>query len=224
MPKVLNISIAAVIILLGLVSMSTVGLNDSLKRPEYCINCHEDPYYSSWEDSNLLASAHAKAAVRCQTCHPQNLGKSMENIATEMQGDMRLRRLRVSKDACFKCHAHASYEELVERTMYINPVLRYPGEAAATRIEETKSIESSASISAESSSEDEAPAEWVAAQNPHHFYHWGEMDCRVCHKMHRPSEDYCSECHEPSATSAGWTIQVRKKGHIPPPSRVPPTT
>jgi len=201
MPKVLNIILVAVLSLIGLASMGTVTLKDSLKRPEYCVNCHPDPYYTSWEDSDYLAAAHSKAAIRCQTCHPKSLGAAMSNIVTDLKGNFRLRRLRFSKEACFRCHAHGSYAELIERTEH---------------------IKLNASTPAGPSSDGDVSKAWVAAQNPHNFYHWGEMDCRICHKMHRASEDYCSECHEPSASGAGWVIQVRRKGHIPAPSSLPP--
>jgi len=200
MPKVLNIIAVSTLTLVGLASMGAIGLKDSLKRPEYCVNCHTDPYYTSWEDSDYLAAAHAKAAIPCQGCHPKSVGEAMANIVTELQGDVRLRRLRVSKEACFQCHAHGNYAELVERTEY---------------------VKLDASVPTDPSSNGEPEKAWVAAQNPHNFYHWGEMDCRICHKMHRASEDYCSECHEASASGPGWTIQVRRKGHIPAPTSLP---
>ena len=31
--------------------------------------------------------------------------------------------------------------------------------------------------------------------NPHDS-HYGEMECRLCHKMHKPSELYCTQCHQ----------------------------
>ena len=34
----------------------------------------------------------------------------------------------------------------------------------------------------------------VRPANPHDS-HWGEMQCRMCHKMHRASVDYCEQCH-----------------------------
>ena len=200
MPKILNIVAASALALLGLASMGAVGLKDSIKRPEYCVNCHSDPYYASWEDSDYLAAAHAKAAIPCQGCHPKSLGEAMANIVTTLQGNVRLRRLRVSKDTCLHCHAHASYAELIERTEHIKLEARTPTDASA---------------------DGEPPQPWAAAQNPHHFYHWGEMDCRICHKMHRPSDDYCSECHEPSTARAGWTIHERRKGPILAPTALP---
>jgi cytochrome c nitrite reductase small subunit len=43
--------------------------------------------------------------------------------------------------------------------------------------------------------------------NPHES-HLGELECELCHKMHRASQDYCGECHGPVATGAGWTTEV----------------
>jgi len=39
--------------------------------------------------------------------------------------------------------------------------------------------------------------------NPHDS-HYGEMECSICHKVHRGSEDYCAQCHDPVATGTGW--------------------
>ena len=178
MSKAVNIVAAVAVALIALASMGAVGLNDSIQRPEYCINCHPDPYYNSWEDSDYLAAAHAKAAIPCQGCHPKSLGEAMANIVTKAQGHVRLRRLRVSNEACFRCHAHGSYAELIERTEHIK-------------------------------------------LQPHVPYHYAEMDCRICHKMHKPSEDYCSECHDPSASGPGWIIKEKRKGKLPVPHAPP---
>lgn len=40
-------------------------------------------------------------------------------------------------------------------------------------------------------------------RNPHNS-HFGEMRCNLCHKMHKPSEDFCSQCHGTVATGEGW--------------------
>jgi hypothetical protein len=202
MPKVLKMIVAAAVFVTGLSSMGMVGLKDSLKRPEFCIYCHPDPYYTSWEDSDYLAATHARAAIPCQACHPRSVSTAMGNIVTQLKGSYRLRRLRVSKQACFQCHAHDSYAELIERTKHIGP---------------------DPSTIAEPASDGERSEVWFAAQNPHKERHYGEMNCRICHKMHRPSLDYCSECHEAATSLAGWTIQVRRKGPIPTPKGLPST-
>ena len=43
--------------------------------------------------------------------------------------------------------------------------------------------------------------------NPHGS-HLGELECEICHKTHRPSEDYCAQCHGAVATGPGWTTEV----------------
>jgi len=39
-----------------------------------------------------------------------------------------------------------------------------------------------------------------AGANPHDS-HYGQLECRICHKMHQESEDYCARCH-----SFGWQV------------------
>ncbi len=41
------------------------------------------------------------------------------------------------------------------------------------------------------------------AKNPHDS-HYGEIDCNLCHKAHRVSVDYCSQCHQPGVSKPGW--------------------
>jgi hypothetical protein len=41
------------------------------------------------------------------------------------------------------------------------------------------------------------------AKNPHKS-HYGEIDCNMCHKAHRTSVDYCSQCHQPGMSKPGW--------------------
>jgi hypothetical protein len=41
------------------------------------------------------------------------------------------------------------------------------------------------------------------SRNPHES-HYGEIDCNLCHKAHRASIDYCSQCHPPVANKPGW--------------------
>ena len=178
MPNAVKLSVAIVVIALGLVSMGMVSLNDGLKRPEYCANCHASPHYSSWEHSTYLADKHAKAAIRCQTCHPQTMGTGLHNVVTYAQGDYELRRLRVPKHVCLQCHAHKNYAELIERT-------------GGTK------------------------------RNPHKS-HYGEIDCRICHKMHQPSIDYCSACHDPTTSDEGW-VRLEKMNiqRGKPPSAMP---
>jgi cytochrome c nitrite reductase small subunit len=49
--------------------------------------------------------------------------------------------------------------------------------------------------------------------NPHDS-HLGELECDLCHNMHRVSEDYCADCHGPVATGAGWTTEVTRTAEV----------
>lgn len=49
-------------------------------------------------------------------------------------------------------------------------------------------------------SEITAHFEPLIGANPHDS-HNGELECHLCHKMHRESEDYCAQCHD-----WGWTV------------------
>ncbi len=49
--------------------------------------------------------------------------------------------------------------------------------------------------------------------NPHDS-HLGELDCDLCHKMHRASEDYCAQCHGAVATGPGWTTEVTTTAEV----------
>ena len=39
--------------------------------------------------------------------------------------------------------------------------------------------------------------------NPHSLHH-GEVDCGTCHKAHRASIDYCTQCHMDAPVPEGW--------------------
>jgi cytochrome c nitrite reductase small subunit len=50
--------------------------------------------------------------------------------------------------------------------------------------------------------------------NPHDSHLIGELECDICHNMHRASEDLCAECHDPVATGPGWTTEVTRTADI----------
>jgi hypothetical protein len=49
----------------------------------------------------------------------------------------------------------------------------------------------------------EQPAVLEMERNPHGS-HYGELDCRICHKMHQTSELYCASCHDDVTIPDGW--------------------
>jgi len=42
-------------------------------------------------------------------------------------------------------------------------------------------------------------------RNPHDS-HYGEMECHICHNVHRVSEDYCAPCHGPTVMGPEWAV------------------
>lgn len=52
------------------------------------------------------------------------------------------------------------------------------------------------------------PDGFPLGRNPHDS-HWGALECGTCHKMHRASRDWCSECHGLPRTGPAWN-QARR--------------
>lgn len=52
-------------------------------------------------------------------------------------------------------------------------------------------------------------------RNPHDS-HWGPLECGICHKMHRASVDFCSNCHGLPFTGPAWTVPSNTAPHAPP--------
>jgi hypothetical protein len=41
-------------------------------------------------------------------------------------------------------------------------------------------------------------------RNPHDS-HWGPLSCGICHRMHKTSVDFCSECHGFPVSGPAWS-------------------
>ena len=93
---------------------------------------------------------------------------------------------------CLECHEPTVEEQVNELVVYLQgdyeiPLreLKYPMEECL-QCHEHGSYEEIVEMTADL-------VETVGA-NPH-ASHYGEMECRLCHKMHKESEDYCAQCH-----------------------------
>jgi hypothetical protein len=120
-PKLANtakIVVAVLLVVLMLPTMSMVWVKDSRQDPGYCASCHQDPYYTSWNDPSLhlLAQKHAAAGLSCQSCHDRSLGETTSEIVKYVTGDYYypLEELELSMDTCFVCHE--SYEKVIDQT------------------------------------------------------------------------------------------------------------
>ena len=47
------------------------------------------------------------------------------------------------------------------------------------------------------------PDGFPLGRNPHDS-HWGQIDCGICHKMHKASVDLCAGCHGFADAKAAW--------------------
>lgn len=47
------------------------------------------------------------------------------------------------------------------------------------------------------------PDGFALGRNPHDS-HWGPLPCNTCHKMHKPSVDFCSKCHLSPMQGPAW--------------------
>jgi hypothetical protein len=100
--------------------------------------------------------------------------------------------------ACLDCHEPTLEQQIDELIVYVQgdyeiPLgeLKYPKESCYG-CHEHGSYEQIVEMTAHLEEE--------VGGNPHNS-HYGEMECRLCHKMHEESEDYCSQCH-----AWGWEV------------------
>ena len=145
------------------VIIAGVALWNYHEQPQFCAICHiMQPYLDSWESPPLLAYAHAEDNVTCLECHEPTIQQQVDEGIKFVKNDYEnpLEERTFDHEWCFRCHEHASYEDVTQRTEELE-------------------------------------------LNPHES-HYGEMECGICHKVHRASEDYCAQCHDPVATGTGW--------------------
>jgi len=89
---------------------------------------------------------------------------------------------------CLDCH-HKSYIEKAEEG------LRYITGSYSNPLQEINFTRDQCLECHGDDFEKAVAATDFAMSNPHDS-HLGEIDCSLCHKMHRQSEVYCSQCHE----------------------------
>ena len=51
---------------------------------------------------------------------------------------------------------------------------------------------------------------WMGKINPHAPQH-GEQKCTTCHKAHRASVNYCTQCHTDAVVPDGWLSYTDSK-------------
>lgn len=98
---------------------------------------------------------------------------------------------------CLDCHEQAALEE--------SHVGAVPGGAVEPRMYETGFCTDCHLDNEHTSLEQVAERTAETEVNPHQSHLIGEMSCNTCHKNHQPSQDQCTQCHDPMTEAAGWT-------------------
>ncbi len=93
---------------------------------------------------------------------------------------------------CLDCHVPTLEQQVHELVVYVKgdyqiPLreMRYPKESCYECHEHgtyQQIVEMTADL------------EETVGANPH-ASHYGDLECRLCHKMHKESVDYCAQCH-----------------------------
>ncbi|MCC6612837.1 MAG: cytochrome c3 family protein [Anaerolineae bacterium] len=84
-----------------------------------CTSCHVlDSFVESQGDTDLLIGVHAARGIVCVDCHEFNLDRQLSETVSYLTQDYTdpLMSVRYGMDSCFKCHEHASYEQIAWRT------------------------------------------------------------------------------------------------------------
>lgn len=106
--KVVLISILVVLII-G--AGAGVGLVKASDNPVFCSTCHiMQPYYQSWQNSDLLANKHAAAGITCHQCHESSISIQAEEGLKFVTGDYKTpldKREFGTREFCLKCHSDA---------------------------------------------------------------------------------------------------------------------
>lgn len=105
--------------------------------------------------------------------------------------------------ACQDCHPRTTQDglrELVVNATHSDPV---PIQDHKVRAEECLRCHGTHEVLATRTANLLGPDGYVLGRNPHDS-HWGPLDCGTCHNMHKPSVDFCSNCHGSPASGAAW--------------------
>ncbi len=172
------------------------------EQPSFCnAICHDpmDPYLPTFEATpgesavdkwgnevedagSMLAAVHNQVGKTCMDCHVPQLDEQMTEGAEWVTG---------------------SYDSTL-------------GERTATQLVEARGLENSDEFCMNSSchpygrEELEKKTAWMGKINPHTPQH-GDQKCTTCHKAHRASVNYCTQCHTDAIVPDGWLSYTDSK-------------
>jgi hypothetical protein len=129
----------------------------------------------------------------CATCH--NIRPYYESWASS---DLLANEHAEEGVRCLDCHPFDPIESAQEALIYIGGAYEEPMAERSFPSEMCTECHTPQELSQRFASRE---------RNPHqgHAGETAEVPCGVCHNVHRPSVDYCAECHPPTAGDE-WTL------------------
>ena len=111
-------------------------------------------------------------------------------------------------DTCMSCHVPTLSEQISEGINWVTGNYVYPLEEKSLKdLTEARGLDDDEFCLNEAchniTRDDLVEATSDMERNPHVAQH-GEVACSECHKAHRASVDYCTQCHTESKLPAGW--------------------
>lgn len=131
----------------------------------------------------------------CGTCHIMK-----PYVESWVSSDL-LARVHAENDiACLDCHESNLKQQVEEVIAYVTGDYKVPLRERTMLKEECLSCHEHGSYA--ELAELTRDREDLNNRNPHDS-HWGELECHICHNMHRPSVLYCAQCHQLTVPE-GW--------------------
>jgi cytochrome c nitrite reductase small subunit len=112
---------------------------------------------------------------------------------------------------CQDCHTRTARAALIELMRNATRSYEIPLKEHRVHPEECLRCHASYTALASRTRNLKGPDGFALGRNPHDS-HWGQLDCGICHKMHRASVDLCAGCHGFADTKSAW----KGSGVVPP--------
>jgi cytochrome c nitrite reductase small subunit len=129
------------VLLIALLVVVVVGAGGGIymlnasNDPAFCNSCHiMEPYYESWNDSNLLANKHAAEGEECHDCHEPNLSTQIDEGIKFVTGNYEdpLEEREFPREDCLECHDDFESIKAATNYEYSNPHDSHNGEQECT--------------------------------------------------------------------------------------------
>ncbi len=197
--KRLGVTLACVVAVLVLAG---VGAMVWREQPSFCnAICHDpmDPYLPTYE------ATPGESATDKWGNEVEDAGSMLAAVHGEV-GKTRM-----------DCHVPQLEEQVTEGLEWVtgnydSPLL----ERTATQLVEARGLENTDELCMNSSCHPytrddlEKKTAWMGKINPHTPQH-GEQECTTCHKAHRASVNYCTQCHTDAVVPDGWIDYTESK-------------